>query len=232
LAARDELAGAYFVVEQAGEEGYVCTNKDTLLAILIMVDDLTRGAGKRAIVNYLGTFGPITTAAGASVFSTGYYLSQRRLKLSDFEDKDSRAYPRYLSLRLAGDIGIEDDLATSYSTLGPAVFTDTPVARGLHRAIEQRIPTSRVPEWEYRQQNINTAAAHYNWAMVSVGNNLLAVQASAKRQVAYRWLRAAAREAEALRQAGIDRSHSDLSHQQVWLRAFEEWIEYAGFNAE
>jgi hypothetical protein len=231
LASRDELAGGYFVIEQGSEDGYVCTSKDTLLAVLLMVDDLTRGAAKRAIVNYMGTFGPITVAAGATIYSTGYYLSQRRLKLSDFEDKDSRAYPRYLSLSLAGDIGISSDLADAYSTLGNRIFSQTPVAQPLHSAIQQGISTSRVPEWEYKQQNITAAGAHYNWSMLNVGNNFLAATAEEKRSLVHRWLREATRDAERLRLAGIDRSHSDISHQAVWLGAFEDWLRLAGLNA-
>ena len=40
LSARGELAGAYILPELASESGYVCTSRDTLLCILLLIDDL------------------------------------------------------------------------------------------------------------------------------------------------------------------------------------------------
>jgi hypothetical protein len=227
VTARNELAGAYLVVEQASEEGYVCTSRETLLSLLILADDLNRGAGRQVIVNYMGSFGPVILAAGARIFASGYYLSQRRLKLADFEDKNARAYPRYMSKKLAGDIGIESDLQEAYRLLGSTVLTDTPVSLPLNNAIRNGVATRRVPEWAYVQQNITAAAAHYNWVTLELGRMLSSALPEQRPAVVRRWLRAAARDAEVLRNGGISHNQSDITHQSVWLGAFEDWLQYA-----
>jgi len=108
VASRAELAGAYIVLEQTEPSSYFWNSKDPLMALLVLVDDLVRGAGKKVIVNYVGTFGLVANAVGAEIWSTGYYLMQRRFSLKGMT---GIARPRYHSLALAGDIGVKEDLA-------------------------------------------------------------------------------------------------------------------------
>ena len=51
IAARKELAGAYLTIDQSVDSGYACKNEEILFSLLLMVDDLTRGAGKRVVAN-------------------------------------------------------------------------------------------------------------------------------------------------------------------------------------
>lgn len=227
LSARPELAGAYIVIEQASETGYVCTGRDTLLSLLVLIDDLVRGAGKAALVSYMGTFGAVASAAGASIWSTGYYLSQRRLKLADFEDKEGRAMPRYHSFRLAGDIGLQSDIQQAYDAFGDRILTDTNDGKTIKQALVSGTYPASVPEWQYAQSNIQAAAGHYNEVAFKIGR--IATLNSAKRiEAVERWLESSVQWSQNLQRIGINNSaQTELSHQPVWLNAFQAWRAHA-----
>lgn len=230
IATRDELAGAYLVVEQASEEGYCCTSGDTTRAILVLVDDLVRGASKRVIVNYAGAFGAVTSAVGASVWSSGYYRSLRRLRLVDFDDREGRAYPRYFSLALLGDVSPEADLNRVAGTqLFKSVRTETKAAQLLHTRLDARGSASEVADWVYSIGNLGGAIPHYNEAMHSLGTHLDSLGMEARIDFVHKLLKRAARLAAELRQLQPRLSNrTDLSHQQAWLTSFEEWRSRAG----
>lgn len=226
LSARVELAGAYILPELASESGYVCTSRETLLCLLLLIDDLVRGAGKTAIVNYVGTFGAVASAAGASIWSSGYYRGQRRLKLADFEDQEGRAMPRYHSLRLAGDIGLQNDVQTAYKQFGDRILIDTKDGHSLIQALAGG--TYPPPEWEYSQSNIAAAGGHYNEIAYRLGQ--IATQSSDRRtETVGRWLEGAVLWSSNLQKIGITSSgQTELTHQAVWLNAFQAWRSHAG----
>lgn len=227
LSARSDLAGAYIVVEQASETGYVCTSRDTLLSLLLLIDDLIRGAGKTALVNYVGTFGAVASAVGASVWSSGYYLSQRRLKLADFEDKIARAMPRYHSLKLAGDVGLQVDLEHIYEQFGDRILTDTNDGVTLQQALAAGTYPGSAPEWEYAQSNITAAAGHYNEVAFRLGQ-LATLNQDRRIETVQRWLEGAVAWSGNLQRIGINQSsQTELVHQAVWLDAFRAWRSYA-----
>jgi hypothetical protein len=225
LSARGELAGAYILPELASESGYVCTSRDTLLCLLLLIDDLVRGAGKTVMVNYVGTFGAVASAAGASVWSSGYYRGQRRLKLADFEDQEGRALPRYHSIRLAGDIGLQSDIEAAYKQFGNRLLADTKDGLSLIQALDSG--TYPPPEWEYTQSNIAAAAGHYNEIAFRLGQ--IASQSSDKRiETVKRWLEGAVIWSGNLQKIGITgSSQTELAHQAVWLNAFQAWRSHA-----
>ena len=226
LSARAELTGAYILPEMASETGYVCTNRDTLLSLLLLTDDLVRGAGKTVLLNYVGTFGAVASAVGASIWASGYYRSQRRLRLADFEDQIARAMPRYHSLRLAGDVGLETDIERVYRQYGDRLLTDTRDGLTLSRALA----TGTYPpvEWEYTQSNITAAAGHYIEAAYKLSQ--LATQSPEKRiETVQRWLEGAVAWSGNLQRIGISSSpQTELTHQQVWLNSFQFWRSHAG----
>ena len=226
LSARPELAGAYILPEMASENGYVCTSRDTLLSLLLLTDDLVRGAGKTALVNYVGTFGTVASAVGASIWASGYYRSQRRLKLADFEDQIARAMPRYQSLRLAGDIGLQEDIERAYAQYGDRLLTDTKDGLTLTRALASG--TYPPAEWEYAQSNITAAAGHYNEVAYKFGQ--LATQTPERRiDTVQRWLEGSVQWVGKLQQIGVTASaQTELTHQAVWLNAFEGWRSHSG----
>jgi hypothetical protein len=230
IASREEIQGAYIVIDQASEDGYVCTSFDTLLSLLILVDDISRGSGKRVVVNYAGSFGILAHVVGAYAWVSGYYLSQRRLKLSDYDDKKGLAMPRYFSPLLAGDVGLEDDAAKMYRRgFGQRVFIETDASRNLVAALARGASPSNVPEWEYRKSNISSAAAHYNHVCNSLTAFLRPLGQEARIEWATAWLEGAVQLAIDLENAGIQRStQTELVHQRVWLNAFSRWRETAG----
>jgi hypothetical protein len=228
LSARADLAGAYIVLEQASETGYVCTSRDTLLSLLLLVDDLIRGAGKTVLINYVGTFGAVASAVGASVWSSGYYLSQRRLKLADFEDRIARAMPRYHSLKLAGDVGLQNDLERVYAQFGDRILTDTDDGLTLRQALVAGTYPQTAPEWEYTQSNITAAAGHYNEVAFKLGQ-LATLSPERRIEAVQRWLEGAVLWSGNLQRIGIGQSsQTELNHQAVWLDAFQAWRSYAG----
>ncbi|MDB4913924.1 MAG: hypothetical protein JWM95_1568 [Gemmatimonadetes bacterium] len=230
IAAREELDGAYVVVEQAGEEGYACLCRETLLSLLVLTDDLSRGASKQVVVNYMGTVGAVLVAAGATIWSSGYYLSQRRLKLVDFEDRMGLAMPRYFSLLLAGDIGLESDIGQAYAAgLGPKILSGTLSGAPLEAALAAKTFPETAPEWFYRSNNITSATAHYNEAAYKIGTILHALDSTRRVEFVERWLRTAAQLAGHVRDSGVvNSSATNLQHQAIWLGAYQEWRTIAG----
>lgn len=225
LSARGELAGAYILPELASESGYVCTSRDTLLSLLMLIDDLVRGAGKTALVNYVGTFGAVASAAGASIWSSGYYRGQRRLKLADFEDQEGRALPRYHSLKLAGDIGLQTDIERSYAQFDNRILTDTKDGLSLIQALASG--SYPPPEWGYTQSNIAAAGGHYNEIAYRLGQ--ISTQSPSKRiETINRWLEGAVMWSSNLQKIGITASsQTELTHQGVWLEALKLWRTHA-----
>jgi hypothetical protein len=229
IAARTELAGAYIVLEQTAETGYVCVNEETLLALLILCDDIARGAGKRVLVNYIGPFGAVMLATGASVWASGYYRSQRRMKLADQEEDVGRSYPRFYSSPFAGDLGVQDDLQLlSRTDLFHKVFSRSRASLPLLHAIQNGTYPQSAPQWEYRPGNIWAAAAHYNDICCKIDAYLDTKDTQGKIEAVDRWLAQSAAFSKAASDAGVSGTHSDMRHQDIWLSAFRKWRNYAG----
>jgi hypothetical protein len=233
IASRPSLSGAYFVIAQESEDGYVCKNPDTLLSLLILVDDITRGAGREAIVNYMGTFGAVTFGIGARIWSTGFYRSQRRLRTSDMDDSEGRTYPRYYSAPLLGDIGVDEDLAIV--ARDPEVvraLVNTEASAKLNAVLVNRGQVGEVPEWEYRMTNTTAAIAHYNAQMSALGIQLEGVEPSNRVEVVHRMLRRAeslaSRVRDVLTRGRRITGHTDVTHQTIWRQVFETWRGLSG----
>lgn len=228
-----EVAGAYLVIEQGSETGYTCGDRDTLLSVLMIIDDIVRGAGRRVVLNYMGTFGAVAAAAGAEIWTSGYYLGQRALRLAQMEvneDDERRAYPRYYSMNLAGDIGLQHDLDRIVAAgLGPAVFGNTNPARPLHQALMAGRRVADVGPWEHRVSNITAAAAHYVESARIVGGILDLHNAADRIDYVQNWLDDAVELADRLRGANIRGSaNTELGHQRAWLESFERWRTHSG----
>ena len=56
IVARQQLDGIYLVIEQSADRGHCYNCEEGCLAILLLIDDLNRGAGKQIIINYAGLF--------------------------------------------------------------------------------------------------------------------------------------------------------------------------------
>ena len=234
IAARPGLAGAYIVLAQETEDGYCCKVPDTLLALLLLTDDLVRGAGRDVIVNYMGTFGAVATGAGAKIWATGYNRSQRRLRSSDMDDTTGRQYPRYFSAELLGDVGLEEelDLVAAHAVRSRVMF-DSPSAAQLNQVLRSGGRVSDVAEWQYRQGNSAAAAAHYNSVMHHLGMLLEGIAPERRVDVVHKVLihaeRVASQVSEAITMNGRrTRGYTDITPQQIWRTTYENWRCIAG----
>ncbi len=226
IASRPELAGAYILFEQAEPNSYVWTAKDPLICLLVLVDDLCRGARKEALLNYFGTFGAVASAVGASIWSTGYFLSQRRFSL---RASVGRARPRYHSLNLAGDVGVENDLRRVQDVgMAKRVFTPSAADARLLTALSKAQSPAAVPEWEYKIGNTSAAQAHYTELAARLGAKLEKLTPKNRVIAVHDWLEGASVLASDLVQKGFSFSGStELIHQAIWLDAFGKWRTYA-----
>ncbi len=228
IASRAELAGAYIVLEQSDPGSYVWKSHDPLLCLMILIDDLCRGAKKDAIINYCGSFGAVATAAGASSWASGYSQKQRRFSLVA---KTGRSHPRYYSLALAGDIGVEHDLERIHNharALATQLMTSTSADAKLRGALFAGHPVDEIPEWQYTLGNTSTAKRHYMEVVSSFGAKLQALSRSARIKEIHRWLGEAQNLASQLAKIGFPGSGpTDIVHQRVWLEVFEKWQRYA-----
>jgi hypothetical protein len=231
IAARDELAGAYIVIEQSTDSGHCYNCEEGCLALLMLTDELTRGAKKDVIINYAGMFGAACMAAGASIWSSGHYRSQRRLRLADEEDSRGTTLPRFYSLRLAGDIGLEDNLELVYrSSLKSWIFApDTRASKPLLEALRQGKSVGELAEWSYTTGNKPEPQKHYYELCVFVDRFLEQMSQSKRLRAVQHWLEQSVKLATKLKQLdGFEKgSHTDVSHQEIWLNAFSKWREIA-----
>jgi len=231
IATRKRLAGAYVVVEQGSEDGYALASKDTCCAILNIVDDLVRGARKQVILNYAGAFGAVAAAAGASIWSSNYYRSLRRMRLLDFDVGVGRAYPRYFSIPLMGDITPDKDLdALAQSDTFKRFRTPSIAAELLNQTLLDKKPLASIPGWEYTIGNLTNAMQHHNESMHRLGIHLDGLDETGKAKFMHRLLKASAKAAELLRTHSpkLTPAKSDFRHQATWLEAFETWMRRAG----
>ena len=228
IAAREELSGAYLVLEQTADTGYVCTNEDTLLSLLIIVDDICQGANKRVVTNYLGHFGLVLTAAGAETWTSGYYRSQRRMRLSDQEEQDGRAYPHLFSDTLSGNIGLEKDLPLLYSKgLLKKILNRTKASDSLFRSLQATGGIDAAPAWAYKPGTVTAASAHYLDVCSKMDAFADSKRTNEKLDAVQRWLQFATELAAEVKAAGASSTHTDIRHQEVWLSAFHKWKSYS-----
>lgn len=225
VAARSELAGAYVVLEQSEPSSYFWSSRDPLMALLVVVDDLCRGAQKKVVVNYLGTFGIVASALGAEVWSSGYFLNQRRFSL---KAKMGIAHPRYHSLAIAGDIGLKSDLAMIRDAgFADECMTPTTADAVLRSALKQGKSPANVPEWRYSPNNCTAAQQHYLEIVSEIGANLHAMPLKDRQKWVREWLTNAVQLVDRLERQELVSMASDTSHQRVWLNVFKEWSNYA-----
>ena len=224
IASRDLLAGAYIVLEQSDPNNYFWTSRNPLASLLTIIDDLHRGARKKTVVNYLGTFGLVAAAVGANVWSSGYYLSQRRFSR---RGSTGRAYPRYHSMALATDIGLRYDLEQIVKAgLQDKLMSPSSVDSGLRTALKAGQKPDAVAEWEYSQSNITASIEHYLELSNKAATEMSAKSATEKINWVQNWLtRAVHNVAEVNQKTSLN--GTDLLHQRIWLDVFEAWRGYA-----
>jgi hypothetical protein len=214
----------YIVLEQANEYGYYCTHPHTVGALLRLCNGLKRAGVQRILVGYAGTAGLVALAAGADAWTSGWYRSERRLKLADFEDPTGRAIPAYYSHPLAGEFHLEEDLDNAVRRgFLPRITDETPASQGLLAALSRGVSSNAVPEWQYRQSNVAAAIEHFLLACVRETAKLAALSEDAARAATKTWLATADQIAASLYSIGSFHPRTSVNHQAGWLAAFERY---------
>jgi len=214
--------GVYLVIEQGQEaiDTRQCGNFRVLQSALHLTHILSCDAGIRVFVNFLGAFGLACVAAGAESWASGWYKSLYRMKLSD-KQAGGRAYPTYWSDGMATDIHLQRDLDTIASSGALAsVSTLTPPAAGLINALSSGRMVASVPDWAWRQSNIQAAQEHFIHAMARFDQRLHPLSDLDKIETVHDWLT----NANALASnVGPHLNSTKLSHISAWEAAFSAY---------
>ena len=214
--------GAYVVLEQANEITYNCTSANTLGALLRLVRGLKDGGLRRVIVSYAGTAGLLTLIAGADAWASGWYRSERRLRLTDFEQTEGRAMPAYYSHPAATEFHLVNDL-TRVRDAGMLnlVRDETPDSGPLLAALDAGLRPQDVVPWQPRLSNVTAARSHYATAMIRETERIASLDAAAQITYGLDWIGSARDAAAALYGIGGFNQRTELDHQRAWRDAFE-----------
>jgi hypothetical protein len=188
-----EVDGVYIVLEQATESdfGRHCTASATLRPLLEMVRIFTADCGKRVGVSYAGAFGLACLGAGAEFWSSGWYKSSYRLRLTEGE-AEGFAVPSYWCTQAAIDIHLaeEFDMLVAGGRL-PSIEDVTAASELLLRAARLGRSSNAVVPWQYRKSNIVAADEHFLLAMQKATARLVGLSPAARIAAIDEWLRSA-----------------------------------------
>ncbi len=216
--------GAYVVIEQASHEQIYESNVNTVGTLVRLVRDFRTAGVNRVVVPLAGVAGMLGVAVGAEVWSTGWYRSERRVRLPDFEESDEQkmSIPTYYSHPLAGDIHLKTDLDTiNAGGLLKLVADETAASRGLLRALRQGQVVASVAEWEPRRSNVSAAKEHFVSALVRETGTMRALPVGQRLDAAKRWLDNAIRVAVKVSALGDFHDRTALGHQRAWRNVLE-----------
>lgn len=221
-----EPDGAYIVLEQSNEQGYYCTHHNTVGCLLRLVYGLKTAGLKRIVVAYTGTVGFLSLLAGADIWSSGWYKSERKLKLADIEDSDGRAFPAYYSHNFAGEFNVENNLDHAYKKgLLPAIQELTSASVPLLTALKSGEKASKVAEWEYRPANVTAAKEHFISAAVNHTAEIANMSKGELFTYGLNWLENAKNLAETVSKFNNRHPRTEVNHQSSWYKAFKNFVE-------
>lgn len=216
--------GVYLVIEQASHDQHYESNPQVVGALVRLVRDLREAGVAQVMVPMAGVAGILAVAVGAELWSTGWYRSQRRIRLPDFEDADEPrfAVPTYYSHKLAGEIHLKTDLDTIKDAGSLGLIADhTSASTGLLQALEKDQYVANVPDWEPRRGNVQAARAHYAEALLRETLTLTPLSLDQRLEASKRWLDRAVSAAQRISALGEFNTRTTLSHQRAWRNVLE-----------
>ncbi|MGA2093355.1 MAG: hypothetical protein ABSH16_08125 [Sedimentisphaerales bacterium] len=223
-----EPDGAYIVLEQSNEQGYYCTHHNTVGCLLRLVHGLKTAGLKRIVVAYTGTTGFLSLLAGADTWASGWYKSERRLKLTDIEDTEGRAFPAYYSHSFASEFNVEHDLDHAYKKgLLSTIQEITPASALLLSALKSGKKASMVAEWEYRPANVTAAKEHFVSAAINHTAEIANMSKDELFTYGLKWLENAKYLAEIISKLDNRHPRTEINHQSSWYKAFKNFVEKA-----
>ncbi len=220
-----EPDGAYIVLEQSNEKGYYCTHHNTVGCLLRLVYGLKAAGLRRVVISYTGTAGFLCILAGADIWSSGWYKSERKLKLSDIEDSEGRAFPAYYSHNFASEIHLEDDLDDAYTKgLWPDIREITPASKPLDNALNKGRKVSDVAEWKYRSSNVTAAKEHFVYSAINHTREVSNLSRNELFTYGIDWLLKAKNIADRISQFNKRHERTAVTHQSSWYEAFVNFV--------
>ena len=220
-----EVDGVYIVLEQASEpvDGRLCTNSRTLRSVLELVHAFARDGGLSVGVNFLGPFGLVCYAAGATWWGSAWYKSLIRLRLSDTPG-GGRAYPSYWSAPAALEVNLERDFDRLIQAGMLADLSDqTAAASGLLQAAGQGVSANSVPDWRYRPSNVTSAREHYIESQVGAQARAAALPVANRLAAAEQWLMEADTRTSRAMQTLPRGAKTKTGHPAAWFRAVRDY---------
>ena len=218
-----EPEGVYLVIETS-QDAYYNTDANTIGSMLRLVHGFKEAGVGTVVVSLAGVAGLLAIAAGADMMCTGWYRSERRLKLADFDDTPGRAVPTYYAHALASELDLKEDLdrLTKAGLLDD--LTDvTPASKRLLDALRAGKSVSAVADWEYKIGNVTAAREHFMTAMVRETAKLSKLSDAEQRERALKWLVDAEALAKKISGVGAVTGRSEIQHQRQWRIAFEKF---------
>ncbi len=224
ISARD-VDGVYIVVEQGSETAMErqCGNTWVLQSILHLVHEFAVNAKIKVVVNYLGMFGLVCEAAGASAWASNWYKSLYRLRLAD-KLAGGRVYPSFWSHSSAADIHMDTEFDRIVSGGGLNLIADRTIASsGLLEAARQNRKAAEIPAWQYRQGNGEAAREHFLLSAINAEREHSGFDGQQRRDYVHQWLTQAVKNSAAVaRILGTEPPpRTQVQHVQAWLTAFE-----------
>lgn len=218
-------SGVYIVIEQANENGYYCTHPNTIGSLLRLVQGFKAAKMETVIVPFAGMAGFLALLAGADIWSSGWYRSHRRLKLSDYENATGRAYPAYYSHNFASEFHLKNDLNTAIKAkLLPRIKDLTPASKILFEVIEKGLPIELATEWKYSQSNVAASIEHFLFAAIRETEKISPLSQDELHEYGKTWLEEAEELAiEIAKLEGLN-ERTQTRHQITWNQAFNEYL--------
>lgn len=216
-----EINGVYVVVEQssATSDSRHLEDSRALWSILHLTHLFTNDCDLQVGVNFLGQFGLVCLAAGATFWASGWYKSLYRLRLAD-KLAGGRAYPSYWAHPAAIDIHLESDFDTlGIEEMVQNIADVTLASEGLLQASAQKVAVSNVPAWRYAISNITSAQEHYLLSSVLHNNELFDFQPPTRIDVVEEWLEDATRFSAQISTILGATGRTSTSHVEAWRDA-------------
>ena len=226
-----EPDGAYIVLEQSHEQGYYCTHHNTIGCLLRLVHGLKTGGLKQIVVAYAGTAGFLSLLVGADIWSTGWYKSERKLKLSDVEDVSGirLAYPAYYSHNFASEFHLNSDLDKIYQDgFRPQDDEITTASKPLIEALLSGHKVSAVPEWKHERSNVAAAREHFVSMAISRTAEISDFSSDELFSYGLNWLKNAKFLAEEISKSEGLHERTAVNHQSSWYNVFKEFVKMVG----
>lgn len=214
--------GVYIVIEQGSEpqNGRQCTSTRILWSVLELCHLFSQDCDLIVGVNFLGAFGLVCEAAGAEFWSSGWYKSEYRLRLSD-NLAGGRAYPSYWSLPSTLDVHLDGDFdQLARAGLLSLIEDETLASHGLLRAVRTGRQVSEVPPWVYRPSNVSAAREHFYLSVSQQEQTIVMENLSQRRDRVTQWLESSLRRTRRIEDSLGDDRHTNTNHVQAWYDTF------------